>query len=280
VDISNEFNFLTEETVRLSEGLSDREFEREFLLSSLGEREGHALIDQLQSQERTFPQAPGLVYHLIKSGTTFSVRGVACDCIDDIANDLYSGEKHILRALRIEEKDLDEELLFFETEDQDQAEIIADAIFNKRFPLEEDILCNISDPGFSWWYARTSDGFRVNFKSHKLTDSGERIKLGPIGDVVVAAIRINRLKDHFKFHMPISEIIINEKQFVLKSSDATHPILKELMEIFELGIISDDSALLCELDKTLKLYLKEIAATRRFWLQIEQHLAKNPCILN
>ncbi|EQC51753.1 hypothetical protein [Bacteriovorax sp. DB6_IX] len=189
------------------------------------------------------------------------------------------GDKSILRSLKLSEDELDD-VRFEEFESVEQAEIVYDQLFNKRFPLEEDILCNIGDPGFSWWYGKSEDGFRINFKSHKLTGSGERLRLGPIGDVVVACLRLNRLKDHFKFHIPISEIVISEKQFVLKSSDTTHPILKELMDLFEKGEIEEESALLCELGLTEKLYLRELAAVRRFWLKIERKLSENYQIIN
>jgi len=286
VHTSGEFDFLAQETARLVETMTDSEFEREFFLdSSVGEEMAPAMSeteDILESSEEElidYPNAPGIVYNICKSGNTFSLRGVVTDSIEDSFDSLTMGEKSLLRSLKIDEDELDA-ILFEEFESTEHAEIVYDQIFNKRHPLEEDLLCNISDPGFSWWYGKSEDGFRINFKSHKLTGSGERLKLGPIGDVVVACLRLNRLKDHFKFHIPISEIVISEKQFILKSSDGTHPILEELMLLFEEGEISEDSALLCELGLTEKLYLQELASVRKFWLKIERKVTENANLLN
>lgn len=284
VHTSGEFDFLAQETARLTETLSDSEFEREFFLtpSENIEDEIEEIEEVAEAVEEVlvdYPNAPGIVYNICKSGNTFSLRGVVTDSIEDSFDSLTMGEKSLLRSLKIDEDDLDA-ILFEEFSSMDQAEIVYDQLFNKRYPLEEDLLCNISDPGFSWWYGRTEDGFRINFKSHKLTGAGERLKLGPIGDVVVACLRLNRLKEHFKYHIPISEIVISEKQFILKSSDTTHPILKELMLLFEKGEVSEESALLCELGLTDVLYLKELAAVRKFWLKIETKLSEGQSLLN
>lgn len=282
---SGEFDFLAQETARLAETMSDSEFEREFFLNPT-EQSQSEIEDDVNEVEETseaqlvdYPNAPGLVYNICRSGNTFSLRGLTTTSIEDSFDSLTMGDKSILRSLKLSEDELDD-VRFEEFESVEQAEIVYDQLFNKRFPLEEDILCNIGDPGFSWWYGKSEDGFRINFKSHKLTGSGERLRLGPIGDVVVACLRLNRLKDHFKFHIPISEIVISEKQFVLKSSDTTHPILKELMDLFEKGEIEEESALLCELGLTEKLYLRELAAVRRFWLKIERKLSENYQIIN
>ncbi|OIQ18998.1 MAG: hypothetical protein BM556_06860 [Bacteriovorax sp. MedPE-SWde] len=280
---SGEFDFLAQETARLVDTLSDSEFEREFFLAPEDNIDAEQVDDLLDSdlneEALDYPNAPGIVYNICKSGTTFSLRGIVTDSIEDTFDTITMGDQSSLRHLKVDESDLDS-ILFQEFQSIDQAEIVYDQLFNKRYPIEEDLLCNISDPGFSWWYGKTEDGFRINFKSHKLSGAGERLKLGPIGDVVVSCLRFNRLKDHFKQYIPISEIVISEKQFVLKSSDTSHPILTELMRLFEEGEISDDSILLCELSLTEVLFLKELAAVRKFWLLIERKLAQNTKMLN
>ncbi|EQC45389.1 hypothetical protein [Bacteriovorax sp. Seq25_V] len=278
----SEFEFLTQETVRISEEMRlanmadlniesyDDELYNEFSLSSHFDEP----IVESEDQRIEYPNKPGLVYTIFKSGTTFSLRGFACESIEEAFDSIYSGEKSFLRALRLNDSELDQ-IKFFELSSFERAEIVLDQVFNKRFPLEEDVLCNISDPGFSWWYGKADDGFRINFKSHKFMCQGERTKLGPIGDVIVACLRFAKLKEHFKYHLPISELVINEKQFVLRSSDKTHPIMKELMNLFERGEISEESALLCELDLSLRLYLLELADIRRFWIDVEGALYDN-----
>lgn len=259
----NEFEFLTQETVRLSESFTH---EHEMFLKDDFQR--HTEVQPIADQKKIFPNNPGVVYRIISSGNTFSIKGFASHNISESMEELEDGNQSYLRSLKIENNCLDG-VSYFELENFDRAEILIDQVFNKRFPTEEDVLCNISDPGFSWWYGRSEDGFRVNFRSHKFMCKGERIKLGPIGDVVIACFRFEKLKEYFKYHLPISEIVLSEKQFTLKSSDFNHPILKELMQLFEKGILMSDSILLCELDETLKYYLLELADIRKFWIEIE-----------
>lgn len=278
---NSEFDFLTQETVRLSElfaqgvnihKFDDMKFEELLISEEDSESEYEEIINT--------PNSSGIIFNIFKSGNTFSIRGFAVHSICDAFESLSLEDKHMMKLLKIEASQISS-VKYFELDCFERAEIIVDQICNKRFPIEEDVLCNISDPGFSWWYGKSQDGFRVNFRSHKFMCQGLRIKLGPIGDVVVAGVRFEKLKNHFKHHLPISEVVINEKQFVLKSSDANHPILLELMNLFENGVISPDSALLCELDLTLKYYLLELADVRRFWIEIEQEInSENRSLLN
>lgn len=283
---NSEFDFLTQETVRLSElfarGLDIHNFENLESIEKFSEECDSDSLFELNSNliEASLPNSSGILYNIFKSGNTFSIRGFAVHNISDAFESLSLEDSQMMKVLKINANEIPN-VKFFEVECYERAEVIVDQVFNKRFPMEEDVLCNISDPGFSWWYGRFEDGFRVNFRSHKFICQGPRIKLGPIGDVVVAGVRFEKLKNHFKYHLPISEVVINEKQFILKSSDGKHPILYELMNLFENGVISPESALLCELDMTLKYYLLELADVRRFWIAIEQEInTGNKSLLN
>ncbi len=261
----NEFDFLTQETFNLNTQetyLADDDFKNEFLFGNSLSSES---IDKCAVE---YPQTPGLVFNIVKNSSTFSIRGVISENISDTFELAHAGDKQMLKALRIEADEV-ETTLFYELESHDIAQVIYDQIFNKRFPLEEDLICNISDPGFSWWYQRSDEAIRINFKSHKLEGSGQRLKLGPIGDVCIASILFTRLEKALEERMQLHEFSISEKHFIIKPKDKFHTIFEELSLIFEEGELASEAQILRGLDDTLKLYLNELAAIRKFWLQIE-----------
>ncbi len=266
----SEFDFLTQETVRLTENLDDTEFEREFFLSNTDQVSSNIEANSNESEEVfEYPETTGLIFNILWAGNTVSVRGIPVHNIAEGFDRLQVGDTELMRKLRINEDQLDT-LFYFECDYFEQAQMIAEQLFLKRFPVEEDLICNISDPGFSWWYIKSESGFRVNFKNHKLKEDGDRIKLGPIGDVVVAAKRLDRIIRHIEEFLPVEKVVINDKYFSLDTTDYSHPIIKELIELFEDGKLSEDAVLLCELGFTEKLYLLELAAIRRFWIGLEE----------
>lgn len=261
--MQNEFDFLTQETFNLNTQdnfLADEDFKSAFLFG--------ADENVCSAPIRDYPQSPGIVFNIVKSSSTFSLRGIVTENISDSFEMAYAGDKHTLKALRIDESEV-EASLFYELENIDHAQVIYDQIFNKRFPLEEDLICNISDPGFSWWYQRSDEAIRINFKSHKLEGSGQRLKLGPIGDVCIASILFSRLEKALEEKMSLHEFCISEKHFIIKPKDKFHAIFEELSLLFEEGQINENSKLLSIADGTLKLYLQELAAIRKFWIEVE-----------
>lgn len=261
----NEFDFLTQETFNLNtqdEILADDDFRNEFLFGHSNEE----ITEEINPIE--YPQKCGLVFNIVKSSSTFSLRGVITDNISDTFEAALCGDKSTLKALRIDENEVAQSL-YYEVENLDVAQVLYDQIFNKRFPLEEDLICNISDPGFSWWYQRSDDAIRINFKSHKLEGNGQRLKLGPIGDVCIASILFGRLEKLLENKMGLLEYNISEKHFIIKPKDRFHKIFDELTNLFEEGELDRDAQLLRDLDGTLKLYLNELAVIRKFWLNVE-----------
>ena len=63
----------------------------------------------------------------------------------DLVNDLESLEKLNHRFAKAEK------VHWFECESYSQAQIIVDQMMNRRFPYEDEAICNISDPGATWW---------------------------------------------------------------------------------------------------------------------------------
>ncbi len=271
-----EFDFLAQETVRLTENLDDTEFEREFFLEN-------PLFEDIKDDEietaKFYPDTVGVVYNILWAGNTVSLRGVATEDIRETFEQLETGDNVLLKRFKITEEQI-ETLFFFECEYIEQAQVLVDQLFFKRYPMEEEMVCNISDPGFSWWYLRTENGFRVNFKSHKTESSAHRIKLGPIGDVVVSSVRFQKIVDHIRDYLPIKDVKISEKSFVLESDEVIHPIIEEFKNILENGLVEEDSAIICELPLTEKLFLFELATIRRFWINLEEITGTGQKVLN
>lgn len=258
-----EFDFLTQETVRLTECLDEENFQREFFLEN-------PLFEEIETIEQiNYPNNPGVVFNILWAGNTVSLRGVPTDDISAVFDRLEAGDLSLLRRFKVSESQI-ETLFFFECEYKELAEILVDQLFSKRYPMEEEMVCNISDPGFSWWFINNPNGFRINFKSHKLEQAQKRMKLGPIGDIVVASIRFKKIIEHIKEFLPIQNVSINEKSFVLESYEASNPIIDDLKNLFENGEVDIDSALMCELASTEKLFLIELATIRRFWIYLEE----------
>ncbi|WP_412473716.1 hypothetical protein [Halobacteriovorax sp. YZS-1-1] len=261
----NEFDFLTQETFNLNtqdEILADDDFRNEFLFGHSSEQ----INKEVQKQD--YPQTCGLVFNIVKSSSTFSLRGVITDNISDTFEAALIGDTATLKALRIDQDEVSKSL-YYEVDNLDLAQVIFDQVFNKRFPLEEDLICNISDPGFSWWYQRSDDAIRINFKSHKLEGNGQRLKLGPIGDVCIASILFSRLEKYLESKMSFLEYNVSEKHFIIKPKDRFHRVFDELSALFEEGELDRDAHILKGLDGTLNLYLKELATIRKFWLRVE-----------
>ena len=80
----------------------------------------------------------------------------------------------MLKPIRSSVTNLDS-VLFIEMKDSYRAQLIADLYHGKRFPIREEWLCNLSDPGFSWWLIINDDGsLTIRFQSYGIDDSSKR----------------------------------------------------------------------------------------------------------
>lgn len=224
-----------------------------------------------------FPESPGVIYHVQKSTSVFVVRTFVTQNIkDDYQNILERPEDYpSLRLLENGQEDISEKLKFFMVEDVSQAEIIHDQIHNRRFPIFEEMMCNLSDPGFSWWLTKKSKGFQIAFTMSVSSD--DTVKLGPLGDRELA-LRNFQMLEELVSSAGIAMNIQNETNRV-QFTDSEEFILEELKDVFEFGVITDTlSDIFKILAKRIKnfsslqttwFYLQEIAAVRRFWIQIQ-----------
>ena len=216
----------------------------------------------------SYPEGPGVIYTLQKGKGTFGMRGIPVLSLSDILSSLESN-RELLDRLRLDHDSDFSAVECFQTESYEGAEVLVDTMMNRRFPYQEDMICNISDPGFSWWGNFSQKSFEIHFLSHQVERSGHLVRLGPVGDRKIAAKRFKQFFLLFSQYINKENFICTEKVFSY-SVENLSGIFFDLKNLFFMGIFSETLKTLTSLDKTLYYYLEELATARRFWLEIEQ----------
>ena len=250
---SADFDFLTRETLKHSQHLDEK---------------------KETSPKKEGPKGPGLVFYLDRGVNTFCLRAVATEEMESIFELARSKSPDLGEALSINWEQFEQELLGFSTESKFAADILVSQLANLRHPLKEDLVCNLSDSGFSWWMDFTPKSFRVFFQSYGIDRMDNFVCLGPMGDPKLACKRLNQSLPFLKNCLLINEFSATEKSFaidVYPSSISTFDQFKNLFlngqgELEE-NIFSNDLQ-----GKTVFLYFKELALKRRFWCRVEDIL--------
>jgi len=232
--------------------------------------------------ETLFPETSGIIYKIDSSPSTFCVRGFSAKNINEAfkeISDLSSVKRTVLKLLP-EQTLVD--VCFFETKTFELAEVVREQIINRRFPHQEDAVCNISDPGFSWWMnvsdfqnSEEKNGrFEIFFRSHGINRADKYIQLGPIGDGSVAALRLNQARTLLRSSFPVSEFTCDEKSITVASLKPDHLGFISFKNIFLKGVnntqlenFPDNS-----LGRTLYYYFHELAVVRKFWIEVKSKL--------
>ena len=232
---------------------------------------------ELLTRERVLPETTGVIYKIDNGSSTFCVRGYCAPNIREAFKELTNIDSAKRIILKLEASSKLDEVEFFETKSFELAEAIREHIINRRFPHQEDALCNLSDPGFSWWMnidQTSNDRFEIFFRSHGINRADEYIQLGPIGDGSVAALRMNQARTLLRSSFPISEFSCDDKSFTVASSKPDHLSFISFKNIFLEGVN------LTELEnfpdngvgRTLYYYFHELAIVRKFWIEVKAKL--------
>ena len=242
------------------------------------------VFDSIKEEVNEYPPEPGVLYHLQKTASLFVIRTLVSRNIRDDYEKIMSRPEDYpsLRLLEGGEKEVEKKLRFFILGNHLQAEIIHDQISNRRFPIDEEMMCNLSDPGFSWWLTKKNNGFQLSF-TFSVTTENATVKLGPIGDQQLAMKTFQQMESLMN-EAGLNLNIQNESNRV-QFNEGEELLLEELKDLFEFGVmgegmtklfkilarrISDHSKL-----ENLWLYFQEIAAMRRFWVQIQYDLGND-----
>lgn len=260
-----QLDLLARETLELSRRLEPSMFE-----------DDEQQIDFMPSGAAFRPQGPGLIFRIVTGGSTFSLRGFACENIKEAFDEFEVGSSEMREALKLD-KDEEVELLHFRCDFVEQAEIVIDHLFNRRFPLYEDVLCNLSDPGYSWWMEPSESEIKIYFKAHSIDREKNLIKLGPIGDYAMAPRRFAELSRILRSMFALREFSSDERQLLIAPVDPNNEIFVAFRKIFSSGQIPTQlNGFAPEtIGRTLFYYLCELATVRRFWYELTPKLTKS-----
>lgn len=247
--------------------------------------ESSTTFDESASEyENELPVEPGLIYHLQKSTSLFVIRSfVSRNIREDYQKILETPEDYpSLRLLEGGREGVEKKMRFFILDNHLQGEIIQDHISNRRFPIDEEMMCNLSDPGFSWWLTKKNNGFQLSFTLSVNSDAST-VKLGPIGDQQLALKSFQQM-EALMTEAGLDLNIENESNRV-QFNNGEELLLEELKDLFEYGVMGEGMTHLFKLlarrisDHTklesLWFYFQEIAAMRRFWIQIQYNLSND-----
>ena len=294
-----DIDFLAKETFALSEALKGSEefnqvsFFDDFNLKSENpnteiELDIELEVDSIESQidqsiendnseanSAPFPVSTGLVFKIDQSDSTFCVRGLKTLNINETIHDLMCEDEKLIKRLKIRGKEELSNVHYFETSSIEQAEVISEYIVNRRFPRQEEMVCNLSDPGFSWWFESSNSGFKVYFKAQSVERNEEFTRLGPIGNSLIASTKFASCEALLRKYFSIAEYSSTEKSFEIKSVNGNDENFLKFRNIFEHGNFDlDFNSIDLSLEhQRLALFLEELAAIRGFWISIEELLS-------
>jgi hypothetical protein len=222
-----------------------------------------------------YPETPGVIYKIDSGPATFCVRGFSSPNIRNTFKELMDHSSSKRPILKLSLEDDISSVLFFETKTFELAEAVREQVINRRFPHQEDSVCNISDPGFSWWLDASGSGrFEIFFRSHGINRADKYLQLGPIGDGSIAALRMNQARTLLRSSFPINEFCCDDKSFTVVSSKPDHLSFLSFKSIFVEGInntqienFPDNS-----IGRTLFYYFHELAIVRKFWIEVKTKL--------
>ncbi|MFP5457939.1 MAG: hypothetical protein ACLGG7_04340 [Bacteriovoracia bacterium] len=267
----DDMSFLVEETFRLSDRRLMGELED-------GEETWEPQAEDLD--EVVVPSAPGLVFHLEQSRGTFVVRTLPTENMQlAVAAIKESPEDYPSLRFVTDVGGNFSKLRWFEFATLGEAEVVHQRVGQRRFPQREEDVCNLSDPGFSWWLEPTHDGFVIHSKMGLLKEGLTRLE--PLADAQLAPYRWNVLAQILG-QLPIDVEIRQENNRLVMSAQNDQWLLQEFLSIFKRGEVTqelqDVFRLLSKrgtppaLLETCWFFLTEMAAVRRFWMAVEDQL--------
>lgn len=224
-----------------------------------------------QVDEIVYPHSTGILYRIEKGRATFSVRGIPVLNISKAMDSLVGEDALFWDKLRIKNTDDLCEVQFFETDSFENSEVIKEEMIGRRFPYHEDLICNLTDPGFSWWGDFSKNIFHIYFKSHSVDRTDRLIRIGPIGDRLIIGQRFQSLMVRLEQKLELSEFSATDKQLSV-GVDEEHQLYTDLKNIFLLGEFSFQLGEFFKNDKTTFFFLQELAVLRSFWLALERRV--------
>lgn len=213
------------------------------------------------------PIQQGLIFYIQRGLGTFCIRGLP-------HHDFELGQHEFRELILKNRKDeIEFDLHFYSTDSINEANLIYQRLLNRRFPYQEELMCNVSDPGFSWWMNNLSNGFDLFFKSYGIEREKEYVRLGPMGDrKEIYRILRGPLHELYKI-LNVEELSISEKNLSIRVKDSSimDSLFLELKNVFFKGELDQNGALMnwTQSNKELSQFFNEYSILRKYWLTID-----------
>jgi len=215
------------------------------------------------------PAKPGLVFRVEKGRNTFCLRGKASSNMKESIRELLSSDEAFTSLFKMETVALSQ-LRYVETIDESVAAAAVPLFINRRFTYNEEMICNLSDPGFSWWLSLGDHALKIYFKNQGIDSSANLMRLGPMIDKRELTSRLNQFVPFLTKIFKLEEFSSDDKALVI-STDKPCESFEIFSEIFTKGINNFDESLVADgfLDPDLYILCEELAFARRLWLVVE-----------
>lgn len=268
-----DFSKLSEETMALSAQMGPRQqkllFDQEFYEDEL------TLMDvDLEDIKKTISHTkesyvgPGIIFFVDLGSGSFCVRGLPV--VENNLNkaDLISLNHHFEKTNKIH---------FFPCESIEVAEVITEQMINRRYPLQDNGLINISDPGGTWLIKYDQDQFSLFFRTMNFGDK-DLENIGAIGDPQILKFWWSKIAQELKNFKNI-DLSDDEKGCHLKLKDGSSELEIEFFQLLLQVILLGDNV---KIDRffhnkfeaeNIQTFINELSHSRRFWLKIEELLA-------
>jgi len=277
------FDKLARETFDLNQKISDfkNSEARESFLKETAQSESFDIdalweVDSVEFEDKDggfnnlVPISPGIIFNLEIGKSTFCIRGFASQNLAQDYDDLILQNRGLRSLIRLSDEASKKEILdsvfYFETSCVETAEVLVDQIMNRRFPLQDELLFNISDPGFYWWLQENENEFKISFRTPVIERDKNFECLGPLGDNKISIARFFDLFSLFKKEFGILNLKSDEKTLVFLKSPSDSTKHKNFRKFLSEG--ENFFSLNEELSPTLFFFIEELTSTRRFWLLI------------
>ncbi|MCK5882296.1 MAG: hypothetical protein KAG61_01300 [Bacteriovoracaceae bacterium] len=266
------------ETLELSKYLSQKKLGQDITPAHDFDLSDHLYTNSphfVDEKTDSYPEGAGLVFRIDKGISTFCLRGIPTNNIAETFKLLDQRDGELFHKLKIEGDDLIG-VRYFESASVEQAEVIVNLLFNRRFPIDEDRICNISDPGFSWWMKKEDNSFQIFYNSISVDRASTLIKLGPIGDAKIAARFFMYLEGPLRELVQLTDFSSEQRSFRIEAKESSD-VFTQLFELFNSGHDIFSSEIFDEVKRipTLYFFLSEICALRKFWLSVEDDVGKD-----
>lgn len=231
-------------------------------------------------------EVPGFFYHLEKKPSTFVIRILESENLAIDYNKILSAPQDYpsLRLLNDESNPIDC-LKYFECDTVSIASVVKKQLSNKRFPIFEEHIFNVSDPSDSWWVSHEENELTIYFKLSRTMQIEKLTKIGPMGDAELATKTLFQFENVFGLLFPVKHFSCAHGQFNVSCVGNTNRYFKEFVNLFLTGQVGHEfwvrmwnlefEATSLEVRKQVQAalyYFMELSVMRRFWSKIQLEL--------